>query len=166
MEESSHDYTAFSAPFGSFKWLRLPMGLTGNPPTFQCLVEKVLVGLTLKICVPYLDDIIICLSTPEEHVERLRHVFKRFRAHNVKIDPDKCDFFRMKVPFLGHLVSKDGLEVDPSKVEAVQKFPVPGSQTEVKSFLGLASYYRRLAPKLAELARPLHRASETSTKFE
>ena len=166
MEESSQDYTAFSTPFGSFKWLRVPMGLTGSPPTFQCLVEKVLVGLTWKICVPYLDVIIIFSSTPEEHLERLRLVFERFRAHNLKINPDKFDFFRMKVQFLGHIVSKNGLEVDPSKIEAVQKFPVPRSQTEVESFLGLASYYRRFVPKFAEIARPLHKASETSTKFE
>ena len=134
MEESSQDYTAFSTPFGSFKWLRMPMGLTGSPPTFQCLVEKVLVGLTWKICVPYLDDIIIFSSTPEEHLERLRLVFERFREDNLKINPDKYDFFRMKVQFFGHIVSKDGLEVDPSKIEAVQKFPVTRSQTEVKLF--------------------------------
>ena len=165
-EASSQDYTAFSTPFGSLKWLRMPMGLTGSPPTFQCLVQKVLVGLTWKICVPYLDDNIIFSSTPEEHLERLRLVFQRFRAHHLKINPDKCDFFRMKVQFLGHIVSKDGLEVDPSKIEAVQKFPVLRSQTEVKSFFGLASYYRRFVPKFAEIARPLHTASETSTKFE
>ena len=74
MEESSQDYTAFSTPFGSFKWLRMPMASTGSPPTFQCLVQKVFVGLTWKICVPYLDDIIIFSSTPEEHLERLRLV--------------------------------------------------------------------------------------------
>ena len=102
---------------------------------------------------PYLDDIIIFSSTPEEHLERLRLVFERLRAHNLKINPDKCDFLRMKVQFLGHIVSKDGLEVDPSKIEAVQKFPVPRSQIEVKSFLGLASYYRRFVPKFAEIAR-------------
>ena len=166
MEESSQDYTAFSTRFGSFKWLRMPMGLTGSPPTFQGQVEKVLVGLTWKICVPYLDDIIIFSSTPEEHLERLRLVSERFRSHILKINPDKCDFFRMKVQFLGHIVSKDGLEVDPNKVQAVQKFPVPRSQTEVESFLVLASYHRRFVPKFAETARPLHKASETSTKFE
>ena len=117
MEESSQDYTAFSTPFGSFKWLRMPMGLTGSPPTSQCLVEKVLVGLTWKICVPYLDDIIIFSSTPEEHLERLRLVFQRFRAHNLKINPDKCDFFKMKVQFLGHIVSKDGLEPSQQSVQ-------------------------------------------------
>ena len=115
---------------------------------------------------PYVDDIIIFSSTPEEHLERLRLVFERFRAHNLKINPDKCDFFRMKVQFLGQIVSENGLGVDPSKIEAVQKFPVPRSQTEVESFLGLASYYRRFVQKYTEMARPLHRASETSTKFE
>ena len=72
----------------------------------------------------------------------------------------------MKVQFFGHIVSKDGLDVDPSKIKAVQNFPVPQSQTEVKSFSGLASYYRRFVPKFAEIARPLHKATETSTKFE
>ena len=166
MEKSLQDYTAFSTPFGSFKWLRMPMGLTGSPPTFQCLVEKNLVGLTWKNCVPYLDDIIIILSTPDEHLERLRPAFERFRAHNSKNNPDNCDFSRMKVQSLGHTVSKEGLEVDPSKIEAVQKFPAPRSQTEVKSFLGVASYYRRVVTKFAELARLLHKASETSTKVE
>ena len=115
---------------------------------------------------PYLDDIIKFSSTPEKHLERLRLVFERFCAHNLKIHPDKCDFFWTKVHFLGHIVSNDGLEVDPSKIEAVEKFPVPRSQTEVESCLGLASYYRRFLPKFAEIARPLHKASERSTKFE
>ena len=115
---------------------------------------------------PYLDDIIIISSTPEEHLERLRLVFQRFREHNLKLSPDKCDFFKMKVQFLGHIVSKDGLQVDPSKIEAVQKFPVPNRQIEVKWFLGLAPHYRRFVPKFAETARPLHKVSETSKKFE
>ena len=127
--------------------------------------RKVLVGLTWKHCVLYLDEIII-FSSPEEHLVRLRLVFERFPAYILKINPDKCDFFTMKVPFFVHIVSKDGLEADPSKREAVQKFPGPRSQIEVKSFLGLASYYRRFVPKFAEIARPLHKASETSTKFE
>ena len=70
----------------------MPLGLTGSPPTFQCLVEKVLVVLSRKLCVPYLDDFIRFSSNPEEHLERLRLVFERFRAHNLKINPDKCDF--------------------------------------------------------------------------
>ena len=109
MQEFPQDYTGFSTSIGSFKWLRMPMGLTGSPPTFQCLVEKVLVGLTLEnLCAlsPYLDDISIFSSTPEEHLERLLLVLERFRAHNLKISPNNCDFFRMKFQFFGHKVSK------------------------------------------------------------
>ena len=116
---------------------------------------------------PYLEDFIFFLSTPEEHLEKenLRLVSERFCAHNLKINPDKCVCFRMKVQSLSHIVSKDGLEVDPSRMEALQKLPVPWSQTEVKLSLGLDSYYRRFALKFAEIGRPLHGTSETSTKF-
>ena len=96
----------------------------------------------------------------------MRLVFDRFRAHKLKINPDKCDILRMKVQLLGHIVSEDGFEVDPSKIKAVQTFPVQRSQTEVKSFLDLASYYRRFVPKFQEIARPLHKTSGTWTKFE
>ena len=80
-------------------------------------------------------------KTPEQHLQRLKMVFERFWAANLKINPSKCDFFRTQVPFLGHIVSKEGLQADPSKVEAVKTFPIPKNQTEVKTFLGLASYY-------------------------
>ena len=114
---------------------------------------------------PYLEVFILFSSTPEEHLENLRLVSERFCAHNLKINPDKCVFFRMKVQSLSHIVSKDGLEVNSSRIEDLQKLPVPWSHTEVKLSLGLDSYYRRFALKFAEIGRPLHGASETSTKF-
>ena len=166
MDKESQDYTAFSTPFGSFKWLRIPMGLTGSPNTFQGLMEHVLTGLTWKTCEPYLDHCIIFSTTPEEHLSRSRQVFQRFQQANLKINPSKCAFFQTKVQFLGHIVSKDGLQVDPEKINAVLKFPTPTNQTHVKSFLGLASYYRRYVKDFAEIARPLHRASETSSEFQ
>ena len=143
MEPKSQNCTAFSTLSGSFNWLRMPMGLTGSPDTFQSLMEHVLVGLTWNITVPYLDGWIIFYNTPEEHNKRLQHVFQRFREVNPKINPTKCAFFQTKVQFLGHVISKNGLEANPEKVKAVQKFPVPQNQTDVKSFLGLFSYYRR-----------------------
>ena len=165
MEPKSQNYTAFSTPFGSFKWLRMPMGLTGSPNTFQSLMEHVLVGLTWNITVPYLDDCIIFSKTPEEHIKRLQQVFQRFREANLKINPTKCAFFQTKVQFLGHVISKNGLEVVPEKFKAVQNFPVPQNQTDVKSFLGLCSYYRRYIKNFAMTARPLHKASETKSSF-
>ena len=87
MAENSQDFTAFSTPFGSFKWLRMPMGLTESPNTFQSLMESVLVGLNWKTCVPYLDDCIIFAKTQQEHISRLREIFQRFSDTNLKINP-------------------------------------------------------------------------------
>ena len=165
MEEASQDYTAFSTPFGSFKWLRMPMGLTGSPNTFQSLMEKVLVGLTWKFTIPYLDDCIIFSRTIEEHLERQREVFQRFKDANLKINPTKCEFFRQKVPFLGHIVSREGIQADPEKTSTVNRYPVPKNATEVKSFLGLCSYYRRYVQDFAKIARPLHQLTEKSKDF-
>ena len=165
MAEQSQDFTAFSTPFGSFKWLRLPMGLTGSLNTFQSLMKQVLVGLTWKTTVPYLDDCIIFSSTADEHIQRLREIFERFRSVNLKINRTNCEFFRTRVPFLGHIISKRGLEADPSKIAAVKNFSIPTNPTEVKSFLGLSSYYRRYVQNVAEIARPLHKASEVTATF-
>ena len=165
MDIKSQDLTAFSTPFGSFKWLRMPMGLTGSPNSFESLVECVLMGLTWKITVHYLDNCIIFSKTAEEHLERLRQVFERFRAANLKINPTKCELFRTRVPFLGHIFSKYGLEADPEKVAAVKHFPIPTSPIEFKSFLGLCSYYRRYVKNFADTARPLHKASENNSPF-
>ena len=165
MEEASQDYTAFSTPFGSFKWLRMAMGLTGSPKTFQSLMEKVLVGLTWKFTILYLDDCIIFSRTIAEQLERLREVFQRFKDANLKINPTKCEFFRQEVPFLGHMVSREGIQADPEKTSAVNNYPVPKNVTGVKSFLGLCSYYRRYVQDFAKLARPLHQLTEKSKDF-
>ena len=165
MEPESQNYTAFSTLFGSLKWLRMPMRLTGSPNTFQSLMEHVLVGLTWNITVPSLDDCIILSKTPEAHIKRLQQLFHRFREANLKINPTKCAFFQTKVQILGHVISKNGLEADPEKVKAVQNFPVPQNQTDVKSFLGLCSYYRRYIKNFAIIARPLHKAKETKSSL-
>ena len=165
MEPKSQNYTAFNTPFGSFKWLRMPMGLTGSPITFQSLMEHVLVGLMWNITVPCLDDCIIFSKTREEHIKRLQQVFQRFREANLKINPTKCAFSQSKVQFLGHVISKNGLEADPEKIKAFQEFPVPPNKTHVKSFLGLCSYYRRYFKKFAMIAQPLLKASETKSSF-
>ena len=111
------------------------MRLTGRPNNFQNLVERVLVGLTWKTTVPYLDDCIIFFSTVEEHIERSREVLERFPSANPKINPTKSEFFQPRVPLLGYIISKNGLEVDPDKVAAIKKFPIPTNSTEINFFL-------------------------------
>ena len=91
---------------------------------------------------------------------------ERFRNANLKINPTKCEFFRTRVPFLGHIISKDGLEADTVKVRAVKAFPVPNNPTEGKSFLGLCSYYRRYVKDFAAIARPIHAGSDSAPEFQ
>ena len=106
-----------------------------------------------------MDDIIVPATTFDESLERLEHIFLRFREANLKLKAKKCDLFRTSIKFLGHVVSEDGVQTDPDKCKAVREWGVPKSRKEVKSFLGLASYYRRFIKGFAAIARPLHQIS-------
>ena len=103
-------------------------------------------------------------KTPEEHLEGLQQVFQRFREATLKINPTKSAFFQTD-QFLGHLISKNGLEADPEKVKAAQNFPLPRNQTDLKSFIGLCSFYRQFNENFAMIAQPLHKAKETKSSF-
>ena len=125
---------------------------------------KVLVGLTWKFTILYLDDSIIFSRTIEEHLEHLREVFQRFKDASLKINPTKCDF-PAEIPFLGHVVSCEGIQVDPENCSTVNKYPVQKNPTEVKSFLGLCSYYGRYVKDFAKISRPRHQLTEKSKGF-
>ena len=141
------------------------MGLSNSAPVFERLMEKVLFGLTWKICLVYLDDIIIFSRSFEEHVENLKEVFERLKEANLKLSPKKCHFFKKQVKFLGHIVSENGVSTDPSKIQAVKDWPVPKNVKEVRSFVGLTSYYRKFISNYADKARPLHKITEKNQKF-
>ena len=165
MAEEDKEKTAFSTSQGLYQFRVMPFGLTNSPSTFQRLMEDVLRGLQWEECLIYMDDIIVPAATVEQSLERLEHILKRFREANLKLKPKKCNLFQTSIKFLGHVVSEEGVQTDPEKIEAVKDWRVPRSAKEVKSFLGLASYYRRFIKGFAAIARPLHQISNKGSKF-
>lgn len=164
MDEQSIPYTAFRVPWGLFEFLRMPQGLCNSPGTFQRVMEFILGDLNLRQLVLYLDDILVFATTLEEHLERLNIVFQRLIQHGLKLKGGKCCFFQSEVRHLGHVVSAEGVSVDPEKVERILNWPIPKTGTELSSFLGLASYYRRFVPGFAKIAAPLHELKCTGRK--
>ena len=157
LDDDSIPLTAFTlGPLGFYECVWMPFGLTNAPATFQRLMESCLGELHLNWCIIYLDDIIIHARTPEEHLERLEVVFERLRKAGLKLKPSKCTFFRDRIACLGHIVSEKGIEGDPKKIEAIQKWPEPKTVTQVRSFLGFTNYYRKFMFQYAQIAKPLN----------
>ena len=157
LDDKSVPLTAFTVgPLGFYECVRMPFGLTNAPATFQRLMENCLGEMHLNWCIIYLDDVIIFSSTPEELIERLRGVLQKLRAAGLKLKPSKCEFFKDRISYLGHIVSKDGVETDPKKVRVIQEWPVPKTVYDVWSFLGFTNYYRKFLFRYSRIARPLN----------
>ena len=112
LDESSQDKTTFTTHCGNFKFLRLPFGLQSSPACFQSLMNSCLAGLTFKTCLVFIDDILCLSKTFEEHLSNLSDVFHRLRVANLKLKPNKCSFVTKRVKYLGHIISKHGVQVD------------------------------------------------------
>jgi len=141
------------------------MGLANAPSQFQRLMDLVLAALLWEACLVYLDDVIIFSTSFEQHLQRLDAVMQRLLQAGLKLKPRKCQLFQERVQFLGHVVSADRVASDPAKVEAVQQWLVPTSIAEVRSFLGLASYYRRFVLDFARIAHLLHALTAKDAEF-
>ena len=153
MTEASRPLTAFTIGLlGFYECVQMPFGLTNAPATFQCLMESCLGEMHLKWCIIYLDDIIVFSKTPEEHTERLRGVFEKLSAAGLRLKLSKCEFFKSRITYLGHIVSKDGIEAEKKKVITIQEWPIPKTVTEGHSFLGFTNYYCKFIPKYAQIA--------------
>jgi hypothetical protein len=118
----------------------MPFGLKAAPSTFQRMMNSVLSELIGNRCLVYVIDILVLGETLNEHNCKLRDVFDKLREFNLKVEPDKCEFLKEELNYLGHVVTADGVKPDKEKVAAVNDFPTPRSEKDVKSFLGLAGY--------------------------
>jgi len=166
IKEDDKDKTGFVTPFGSSRYKKKAFGLAGAPATFSKVMDAVLMGLRDVECLVYLDDILIFSDTVPEHARRMKLVFQRIREANFKLGIAKCVFAAPKVSYIGHILSKDGVSPDQSKVTAIWNFPRPKTVRDVRAFLGLSGYYRSFIKDYATISRPLTQLTKKDAKFD
>lgn len=166
LSPESKEKTAFAVPGrGLFQFKRMPFGLSNAPASMQRLVD-VIFGPELEPFVfVYLDDIVVVTPDFPTHLRILREVFLRLRHANLSLNFEKCNFARSELRYLGFLIDRNGLRVDPDKVAAVQNFPTPRNVKEVRRFVGLASWYRRFIPVFSQTIVPLTKLTKKHVKF-
>lgn len=165
IEEQHKERTAFTVgPLGFFEFNKMSFGLANAPATYQRLQEQCLGDLHLKICFIYLDDLIIFSRTFDEHITRLRQVFSRIQDYGLKLSPKKCSFLMKQVKYIGHIVSEQGVQADPDKIDKVTNWPTPTNPDQVRSFLGFVGYYRKFIQNFSKIARPLIDVMATGKK--
>jgi hypothetical protein len=156
MHSDDIHYTACRTPFGLYEWTVMPMGLRNSPSTQQQRVTNALHHLIGCICHVYLDDIIIWSNSLTEHVRNVRLVLQTLRTSKLFCSLKKSQLFCDEVIFLGHKISRNGIEADPSKVEKILAWPAPCSATEVRHFLGLVKFLAHFLPSLTKHAQILY----------
>ena len=144
----------------------MPFGLTNAPAAFLDLMHKVFQPYLDKFVVVFVDDILIYSQSKEEHKDHLQIILQALRDHQLYAKFSKCDFWLIEVRFLGHIVSASGVSVDLEKVEVVMSWERPKSVFEIRSFLGLAGYYKRFIEDFYELVAPMTRLARKGIKFE
>ena len=155
LDVDSEELTSFNTRYGQFKYRVMPFGLKNAPSSFQRMMNIVLHDLVDRICVVYIDDILIYSKSKEEHIKHIKLILDRLREYNLVACLDKCRFCVDKVEYLGFTVSKDKVEPQVEKVKCIVEWPVPQTQSEIRSFLGLCNYYRRFVKNYTEVADPL-----------
>jgi hypothetical protein len=157
--------TTFTTRYGLFEYLVMSFGLTNVPAHFMYLMNSVFMLELDKSVVVFIDDILVYSKSMEEHEEHLRVVLQRLREHQLYAKFSKCEFWIKEVSFLGHVVSPEGITVDPSKVKEVLDWKPPISVPEVRSSLGLANYYRRFIPNFSKVAKPITELLKKGNKY-
>ena len=166
IRESDVPKTAFRTRYGHYEFLVMSFGLTNAPAAFMDLMNQVFCPYLDRFVIVFIDDILVYSRSELEHERHLGLVLQTLRRHQLYAKFNKCEFWLSRVGFLGHVVSADGIYVDPQKVEAVANWEKPTTMTEVRSFLGLVGYYRRFIEGFSKIAGPLHGLTRKGVKFE
>lgn len=166
VKESCRDYTAFTVPGrGLYRFCRMPFGLTNAPATFQRLVDSILGPELQPSVLVYLDDIVVVSSDFNSHLEDLKNVLDRLIGAGLVVSREKCKFCRTELKYLGFIVDKNGLRPDPDKVNAILNLPRPKNATDIRRFIGTASWYRRFIPNFSTILSPLSQLVRKNSKW-
>ena len=166
MKEGDEWKTAFKTKRGLYEWLVMPFGLTNAPSTFMRLMNHVLRAYICKLVVVYFDDILIYSTSLEDHLAHLEKVLETLRQEHLYANLKKCTFCTDQLVFLGFVVSSQGLKVDEEKIKSVQDWPTPITIGHVRSFHGLASFYRRFVKDVSTIAAPLTSVIKKDVAFK
>jgi hypothetical protein len=158
--------TAFRTWYGLYEYTMMSFGLTNTPAYFMYLMNKVFMEHLDKFVVIFIDDILVFSKTEEEHEKHLRLVLEKLRSNKLYAKFSKCEFWLTKVAFLGHVISAGGVSVDPGKVKDVLNWMPLTTASEIRSFLGLAGYYRRFIKDFSKIAKPMMKLLEKNKTFE
>ena len=164
MAEEDREKTAFACHKGLFQFNVMPFGLANAPSVFMMLMSIVLGGLE-DFAVAYIDDVLIFSESLEEHWEHVRLVLERFEQHNLKLKLKKCQFLRDEIHYLGFIIGKDGIRPEDEKVKAIREMPAPTTVREVRSLMGMISYYRRFVPNFSKIAEPIVALTKKYARF-
>ena len=164
MDEENKRKTAFITYEGLYEFNVMPFGLTNAPATFQRLMHQVLGELIYSIAPVYIDDINVHSKTFDDHLIDLEKVFDKIRNSGMKLRKEKCEFCKRELAFLGHIVGKHGIKMDPKKVEVIKNCARPKTVQDIQAFIGKANYYRRFIKDFSKIAKPLTELTKGYTR--
>eukprot|EP00253_Pinus_taeda_P022926 PITA_22926 len=158
--------TAFRTRYGHYEFVVLTFGLTNAPATFMCLMNSVFHKYLDKFVLIFIDDILIYSRNIQEHEEHLRLVLQTLREHQLYAKYSKCDFYKEQIQYLGHIITKEGIAVDPEKIRTIMEWPIPKDVADIRSFMGLAGYYRRFVEGFSRVAYPITSLQKKGRTFK